>query len=361
MRVAIDMRAMPRTGIGNYSRILLEEIPRIYSDIVTVPVYDGMELSRQSSLSKLYSSRLKRLAWEQIDLPRYLKENNIDILHNPMNFGLPVFPGCKSLVTVHDVIPAVLKGQYLKSLVERIYYKLAMAISTGRTEYIITDSNFSKQEILKYFAVQEKKIKVIYLGCSEEFKPVTDLNTLTNVRNKFGLHRPYVLTIGGNEPRKNVERLIKIFPRLSETFKIDLAIIGGSWRGNTLNTNSRNADNIFYLGSVDQQDLISLYSMSELFVFPSLYEGFGLPILEAMACGTPVATSNSSSIPEVAGEAAILFDPLNENSIYEVVSGILGSQEIKEELRLRGLERIKLFSWSDTLDQITEAYREALR
>lgn len=360
MRIAIDMRAMPRTGIGNYSRILLDELPRVYSDISTVPVYDGMELSRQSSLSKIFSLRIKRLAWEQIDLPKVLKEHNIDILHNPMNFGLPVAPGCKSLVTIHDVIPAVLKSQYLKTWIEQIYYKLAMGVSTGRTVGIITDSYFSKNEILKHFSVSPKKIRVIYLGCSEEFSPITDSIRLTKVRNKFGLHRPYVLTIGGNEPRKNVERLIDIFSRLSDTLKFDLAVIGGSWRGASLGTNAQGANNIFYLGSVDQGDLISLYNMAELFVFPSLYEGFGLPVLEAMACGTPVAASNSSSIPEVAGEAAMLFDPLDGEGMYKMISGILNSREAKEELRLKGLERVKMFSWKNTLDQTMEVYREAL-
>ncbi|OLN32160.1 glycosyltransferase family 4 protein [Desulfosporosinus metallidurans] len=358
MKIAIDMRALPKSGIGNYSQALLKKLPIMFSGVETAAVSDEVTISRRKFHG--YSTRLQRLWWEQVDLPRFLKDNKVDILHNPMNFGLPIRQVIKSVVTIHDVIPLVFKDIYLGTNVERTYYRLALQIALNRSARIITDSIFSRDEIVKYMSVPREKIKVIYLACGEEFVPVRDPILQRIPAQKFGLHRPFVLTIGGNEPRKNVDRLVKVFQHLSKNPGVDLAVIGGSWRGTKLSENIRGANNIFFLGPVDQQELVSLYSMAELFVFPSLYEGFGLPVLEAMACGTPVAASNTSSIPEVAGDAAMLFDPQDEEEMSKIVTGILESRETREELSLKGLERAKMFTWENTLMRTMEIYKEVM-
>jgi glycosyltransferase involved in cell wall biosynthesis len=359
MKIAIDMRALPKSGMGNYSQMLLNKLPVAYQDIETVSVSDHMMISRRKFSGIL--SRMQRLWWEQSVLPKLLKQNHVDLLHNPINFGLPFRQVCKSVVTIHDVIPLAFKEIYLARRIERIYYHMVLQIALRRSAAIITDSIFSRDELIKYLAVPKDKIKVIYLACGEEFKPVITPELQSIPENKFGLRRPYILTIGGNEPRKNVDRLIKLFGRLGERLGMDLVVIGGSWRGKALDQKAQGANHIYYLGTVDQQDLVSLYSMAELFVFPSLYEGFGLPVLEAMACGTPVAASNASSIPEVAGNAAVLFDPLDEEDMFKVILTVLESRETREELSLKGLERAKMFTWQNTLAQTMAVYREVLK
>lgn len=359
MKVAIDMRALPRTGIGNYSQALLEGLPKLFpATIKTLPVTDEVIISRQKRQG--YIDRLRGLWWEQQKLPNILRKNQVDILHNPMNHGLPMKQVCKSVVTVHDVIPLVFREQYLKTFVERTYYNLALKVAMSRSSMIITDSTFSMNEIIKYLDVPIKKIRVIPLACGKEFKPVLEMNRLKNVREKFGLRRPFLLTIGGNEPRKNAVRLINIFEGISEKYDVDLVVVGGNWRGNGFSKGILKANNVYFLGSVEQEDLVALYSAAELFVFPSLYEGFGLPILEAMACGSPVVASNTSSIPEVAGDAALLFDPRDQEDMNRIIVGILSSRETKEELKQKGLERAKKFTWESTLNQTREAYRDVL-
>jgi len=358
MKVAIDMRALPRTGIGNYSQALLEGFPILFPNVETFSVTDEVIISRQK-LSR-YSTRLHRLWWEQKELPNFLRDNHIDILHNPMNYGLPMKQVCKSVVTIHDVIPLVFREQYLKTFVERTYYNLALKVALARSSMIITDSIFSRNELIKYLDVPIKKLRVTPLACGEEFKPVFDMTRLKKVKEKFGLRRPFLLTIGGNEPRKNVARLISVFEGISEKYNVDLVVVGGNWRGSEFSREIAEINNVYFLGSVDQKDLVALYSSAELFVFPSLYEGFGLPVLEAMACGAPVAASNTSSIPEVAGDAALLFDPRDQEDMKRIICGILDSYEIKEELKQKGRERAKLFTWESTLNQTMEVYRNLL-
>lgn len=358
MKVAIDMRAHPRSGMGNYSRTLLNKLPGAFPEVETVALSDEVVIDQRKFLGLW--SRIRRLWWEQTDLPKLLKQNKVDLLHNPMNFGLPYRQVCKSVVTIHDVIPLVYQDIYLARRIERVYYQLAIRIAVRRSAAIITDSFFSRDEISKYLSISKEKIRVIYLACGEEFKPLTDPAAQRIPAHKFGLKRPYILTIGGNEPRKNVARLIKAFGKFSESLGIDLAVIGGSWRETALNSNTQETEHVFYLGSVKQQELVSLYNMAELFVFPSLYEGFGLPVLEAMACGTPVAAANSSSIPEVAGDAAALFDPLDEEDMSRVILEVLENRRLREELSLKGLERSKRFTWEKTLAQTVEIYRKVL-
>lgn len=359
MKVAIDMRALPRTGIGNYSQALLEGLPKLFPAIIkTLSVSDEVIISRQKRRG--YLDRLRGLWWEQQKLPDVLHENQVDILHNPMNHGLPIKQVCKSVVTIHDVIPLVYREQYLKTFVERTYYNLALKVAITRSSMIITDSVFSMNEIIKYLDVPIEKLRVIPLACGDEFKPVQDMNRLKMIKEKFGLRRPFVLTIGGNEPRKNVARLISIFEGISEKYNLDLVVVGGNWRGIAFSREIEAANNVYFLGSIEQEDLVTLYSFAELFVFPSMYEGFGLPVLEAMACGAPVAASNTSSIPEVAGDAAFLFDPRDQEDMKRIILGILGSRETKEELKQKGLERAKLFTWESTLRQTMEVYKETL-
>jgi len=358
LKIALDMRARPRSGVGNYSRNLLNKLSVIFPNNETISVSDEIIISRRKYSGII--SRIKRLWWEQISLPKFLLQNKVDILHNPMNYGLSIRKVCKSVVTIHDVIPLVFKEIYLERYIERAYYHMAMQIALRRSDAIITDSVFSRDEIIKYLFVPKERIRVIYLACGEEFKPTSDPLLQMIPATKFGLKRPFILTMGGNEPRKNVARLNNVFRRLSDRLGIDLAVIGGSWRGTELNPNSQGSDNIFHLGSVDQQDLIALYNMAELFVFPSLYEGFGLPVLEAMACGTPVAASNTSSIPEVAGDAAVLFNPLDEEDMFKTILSIMESSEIRAKLKLKGLERSKMFTWENVLSQTMVVYQEVL-
>lgn len=361
MKIAIDARALPNTGIGNYTGKLLYGLPNLFPDDEFIPVKDHIAVSRKTRFSK-YSSHFKRLFWEQVSLPHLLKEAKIDILHNPMNLGVPLYRTCKYVVTIHDLIPLAYKKEYLSSLPEKLYYSLAIRIACAMASRIITDSVYSKNEIVKFLGVPADKIEVIYLGCSDEFRILRESSLINEVTNKFAIDGSFILTIGGSEPRKNIRRLIGVYERIvKETDQeIKLVIVGGNWRNTCFDKEGPLSKDIIFTGPISQNELIALYNAATVFVFPSLHEGFGLPILEAMACGTPVITSNTTSIPEVCGDSALQFNPFDEKDMFEAIVKALESSSLRNELIAKGHERVKLFRWENTLKQTMKVYRDVL-
>lgn len=358
MKIAIDNRALPNTGMGHYAGKLIEKLPQLYPEDQFIPFTDSLQPSRESFKQK-YVSGLKRMYWEQVGLGKWLTSMNIDLLHNPRNLGIPIWSPCRCVVTIHDLIPLVYPKQYLSSAIESAYYQLLLKISISKAVKIITDSVFSREELVRLVGVKREQIVVTYLGCSDTFRQVDDEKTLAQVRKKYGLDQPYMITIGGSEYRKNIARLIKVFQsKFSNQYK--LLVVGGAWRSSDLRESTPAQKNIVFAGAVSQEELIALYSAATVFVFPSLYEGFGLPVLEAMACGVPVAAANSSSIPEVAGEAALLFNPVVEDEMYCAIKSILDSKSLQNELVAKGFEQIKHFKWEDTLKNTMQVYRDSI-
>ena len=277
-----------------------------------------------------------------------------DVLFCPANIA-PIFvPKSKKLVvTIHDVAFLIYPESF--SSFFRIYYKLIMPVVVKRADKIITVSNYSKNELEKYYPLSKGKIEVIYLGLNEGFK------VLDNIKKKN-----QILYVGSINKRKNFIGVIKAFELLNQK-DFTLLIVGNFSTNFSMNENdkmilekAKTNTNIEFKSGISDEQLVRLYNESKLFVFPSFYEGFGLPVLEAMACGTPVVCSDSSSLPEVGSDAVVYCAPHNIEDIKEKIEMVLGDEVLQQKMIQKGLERAKEFSWEKSSDEHVKVFKEIL-
>ncbi|PNX48592.1 MAG: hypothetical protein BV457_01160 [Thermoplasmata archaeon M9B1D] len=287
---------------------------------------------------------------EEIILPQKIQDKNIDIFHG-LGHYIPTYNKgkYKSIMTVYDVCPFLLPETYSKDVAD--YYNYIFPKRLEKADKIITISKNTKKDLVNYFNIDKDKIEVIYLGVEKKY----------SYSNKIKKNK-YILSVGTLQPRKNFVNLIKAFSLIKNNFEHKLVIVGkkGSDYINILEEiKKHNLENrVFIQGYISDKQLIEIYKSADLFVFPSLYEGFGLPPLEAMACGIPVIASNTSSLPEVIGDAGIMIDPKNVNDIADAIKKILNSEKLKNDLILKGLERTKMFEWKNTSNKILKIYED---
>ena len=283
----------------------------------------------------------------------------VDIFH-ATNHLLAHFKQARTVFTLHDLIFLHFPKYHLPR--NRWYLTLAMPRYLQAADMIITPSECSRQDALKFYGLPESKIKVIYEAASPIFKPETDPDQLRQVQKKYNLPDQFLLHVATIEPRKNLSRLLAAFKSLLLDWPdLRLVLIGKKgWlyqdffqKLRTLGLEER----VIFPGYIDEADLPACYQLAELFVFPSLYEGFGLPPLEAMACGTPVVSSNSSSLPEIVGEAGLLFDPTDTAALTETVRCVLSDADLRADLSRRGLQQAQKFSWAKTADETEMIYQ----
>ena len=296
----------------------------------------------------------------QIDYDIKIKQNKLltYTMYNFFNFTIPKNIKGKVIVTIYDTVffsaPETMGD--MKAISE---YKYA----AERSDLILTISESAKSDIIKHFNVDEKKIEIVTPGIDLEkyLHNYTDIE-LENVRKKYKLPENYILYLGTIEPRKNIERTIKAFIKYKKEVKDDLkfVIVGGKgWKyDNIMKLIESMGTDIILTGYIDEEDKIPIYKLAQIFAFPSLYEGFGMPVLEAMAAGVPVITSNVSSLPEVAGDAAILVNPLNEDEIFEAYKKILSDKKLQLEMIEKGLEQAKKFEWKESAKVLEQIYEK---
>ena len=285
----------------------------------------------------------------------FLLGTKSDIYHF-FNFTIPKNIKGKVIITIYDTVffsaPETMGD--MKAISE---YKYA----AERSDLIITISESAKSDIIKHFNVDEKKIQIVTPGIDLQKYSYnyTDIE-LENVRKKYDLPQNYILYLGTIEPRKNIERIVKAFKNYKKEVKDDLklVIVGNKgWKyDNIMKLIESMGTDIIITGYIDEEDKIPIYKLAQFFVFPSLYEGFGMPVLEAMAAGVPVVTSNVSSLPEVAGDAAILVDPLNEDEIFEAYKKIRSDSNYREEMIQKGYEQAKKYQWKYSAKKLEEIY-----
>jgi glycosyltransferase involved in cell wall biosynthesis len=238
---------------------------------------------------------------------------------------------------------------------------------TRKADRIMAVSEFTKQQIVEHFAIPPSKVSVVYLGVNDHFRPHDREETVLHVSSLLGLERPYILFVGNLKPSKNVRTLIHAFAQMSRRpgFDHQLLILGDDrkWKQSLVNEigNLGIDDRVLFVPHVSYEDLPWVYGAAEILAVPSLIEGFGLPVLEAMACGTPVVCSRAASLPEVAGNAAEYFEPASADDLAAALERILGSRELQETLRRKGLERVKLFPWHECARRTLEVYRGVLQ
>ncbi|MEG1256442.1 glycosyltransferase family 1 protein [Clostridium sp.] len=367
MNIAIDGRGINwynGSGIGTYTENLLKNLLNIDKDNFYQLYWSGenyQNYQKENTNIVMCSKKYQRFFQDNF-FPQNLKGENIDLYHIPQNgIGLSNEITCKTVVTIHDLIPYIMpetvgRGYLLKFLKE-------LPIITELSSGILTVSEYSKQDILRFFPMDENKIFVTPLAADKKYMPLDKAKCKSIIKEKYGIDKPFILYIGGFSKRKNVYSLITSFAKLKNHMNKEYnLVIVGSYRDESqelvklvdkLNMNKY----IKFTGFAPDEDLPIYYNACECFAYPSLYEGFGLPPLEAMSCGTPVISSNTTSIPEVVGDSGILIDPYQDNSLLKAMELMLGSETLRNELSKLSLSRSKLFSWENTARKTLAAYK----
>ena len=379
MRIAINTLTVNRRECGGgekYLYYLLNNLAKIdkqnqYSILVSSVNKDRFTINQENFTQVLCpinaQNRLQRILWEQTRLPQMLKKLKIDVLHSPNNIS-PIRVPCKSVVTIQFMINFVRPKEFTPSY-RRWYFNSLMKLTAKHSDKIISVSGNLKEEIVNFLKVPDERVVVVLHGVSDIFFPVQRADLLGNCKKKYGIKGEYILFVGNNVPGKNLENLVSAFNYLKGKYKIShqLVLVGSidllKGRKELLLAAIQQATEIdmdrdvVFTGFVEHTDLPFLYSGASVFVFPSYCESFGLPLLEAMACGTPVVTSNISAMPEVVGDAGILVNPYNIEEIAEAVYQVLSRSSLREKLVEKGLERVKHFSWENIAKKTLAVYQ----
>jgi glycosyltransferase involved in cell wall biosynthesis len=368
MRIAIDARGINwyrGTGIGTYTDNVLKNLLKMDKENYYHIYWSGnnYEEFQQNNAQVLMASRKHHRFFEQNFFPENSKGNDIDIYHVPQNgIGLCENIKCKKIATMHDLIPYIMPETVGRGYLLKFLKDVPKVIELS--DALITVSEWSKQDILKFFPIDKDKIFVTPLAADAKYKPLDKEYCKDLLSKIYNINNPFILYIGGFSPRKNVKALITAFSKIYKQLgaNYNLVIVGATKdQGQYLSefsTNLELASKIIFTGFVPEEHLPILYNGCDAFVYPSLYEGFGLPPLEAMNCGTPVITSNLTSIPEVVGDAGILIDPYNEEELKSSIIKLLNDEKLREEYSIKGLARAKNFSWEKTAEKTLEVYKK---
>ena len=368
MRIAIDARKLHDFGIGTYIRNVLRGLARLDQQNEYIVLCRPEDVEVAGGLGPNFravpeSARPYSIG-EQFRIPLSLVRERAHLLHEP-HYVLPPATRCRAVVTIHDCIHLMFP-QYLPGAMAYYYARASMWSAVRKADRILTVSETSKRDILKFFDIPPEKVAVIYNAIDERFLAEPDEGQMDRIRQRYQLDHPFLLYVGNIKPHKNLGRLIEAFARVKSSGLDDLrlVIVGDQVsRYPPLRQavhRHRLDKEVRFLGFQPYDTLAVFYRLSRAFVFPSLYEGFGLPPLEAMACGTPVVTSNVSSLPEVAGGAAILVDPYDPASIADGISRAVSDTTLRQELVAKGLARARDFSWTQSVAAIHQIYMDVL-
>ncbi|MDQ6707678.1 MAG: glycosyltransferase family 4 protein [Acidobacteriota bacterium] len=364
MRFAVDAHAIGRHLTGNevYVRSLLQAFARVdkNSEFLTYISEKGAEsyVPERFPLRHVSGNPFVRLGYQ---LSRSLARDRPELVH--VQYTAPLFCPVPVIVTIHDV-SFLEHPQYFKRG-RGMQLRLTVARTVRSAARVLTVSEFSRNRIAKAYGLDPDKISVAPYAASSSFRVINREHATQHVRSHFGLSEPFVLSVGDLQPRKNHIGLIAAFTKLVRAhpaLRHQLVLVGkDTWFGAQVHEAARNsgvADRIRFTGFVPDEDLLKLYNACDCFAFPSFYEGFGIPILEAMACGRAVVCSNTSAMPEVADGAGILFDPHSTEEITRAMADVLLDAELRARMERLGLQRATLFNWQKTAERTLEVYRE---
>jgi len=381
MKIVIEAQPLlrERTGVGQYTFNLIDhliplakhcghDLSLFYFNFLNrnrqVPSWNG---SLQKRVQSMIPGRLFYALWKNgIEFPFDWLSGKGDLIHFP-NFILRPFREGKAVVTIHDLsfirMPEFIEKKNLQFLKRWIPYSLE------RASRILVVSEFTKRELIELFSVPEEKIVVAPNGVSNEFAPVTDEQELNLVKAKYQLPSEFLLAVGTLEPRKNLSLIIEALSHIKEqgNFVPPLVLVGPPGWNNEFSRLKKLVqekglqESVRFLFYVDRADMVAIYSAAKILLFPSLYEGFGLPVLEAFACATPVISTNAASLPEVTGEAATLLPPTDPQEWSRAIETLWEDATKQKESVLKGVEQAKKFTWEQTASKTLEAYEEAIR
>jgi glycosyltransferase involved in cell wall biosynthesis len=366
MKIAFDLRRIGNPGIGRYMKCLAESIT------AQAPEHEYLLILPPQSERMVHAPNAKKLCTdlkyysfrEQFELPRILSRHRVDLLHSP-HFLLPLVRPCPAVATIHDVIYMACPED-LPSFAGRMYYRAMMTACSRMATCLITDSKHSKDEIVRYLHTDPSKIEVVYPAVDPFFESPADPEQIASVRSRFGIDRDYLLSVSIYKPRKNHARLLKAFQLLLKAgVQSHLVIAGPLGEGEPvlrgLVQELGIAEHVIFTGFVNDAGLRALYSSARVYGCPSLYEGFGFTVLEAMACGTPVVCSSATSLREVAGKAALYFDPHKPEEIAVQLGCAFSNDSVRASLIADGRNNLLRFNWEETARQTLGIYHQALR
>jgi glycosyltransferase involved in cell wall biosynthesis len=365
MRVAIDARKLHDFGIGTYIRNLLRHLARTDHSTEYVLLCGEADLGVAAQLGPNFRGVLEPSPnyslREQVHVPWVLRRERPDLYHAP-HYVLPAGVRCPSVVTIHDCIHLMFP-QYLPNRLAYAYARAQMWSAARRSDCILTVSEASKRDILHLFNVPPEKIVVVYNAIDSHFAVTPSEDAVSRVRERYQLDHKFVLYVGNIKPHKNLVRLIEAFHQLRQGELADLKLLIIGDQISKLPSLRRAVHRhklhkqVRFLGYVADDQLAILYRLASVFVFPSLYEGFGLPPLEAMASGTPVVASNVSSLPEVVGDAAVLVNPYDVDAIVDGLRRVLTDPALAADMSRKGIERAREFSWERSVAKTWAVYQ----
>lgn len=360
------------TGIGRYAIELLRALAALPTTheivLLTTEREDRHGLWQQFEHHTLAGCRLlpALLTIGNLALSQAIARYDLNIVHDPN--GIAPFLGprmhARRVVTIHDAFAYVYPQTHNR--LDNWRYRLMLPAAAQRSDSVITDSTHSQHDLKRFLKLSSSKVKVIQCGIDVQFKPYPVNQDRIHILNHYHIQQPYILYVGGLNARKNIARLFVAYAQVRQKRPdVQLVIVGKrQWQTAEMDAALRHLalePHVHFTGYVADRDLPALYSAAEVFAFPSLYEGFGLPPLEAMACGTPVITSNSSSLPEVVADAAITIDPYDTEGLAAALQEVIENQKLHATLRQRGLERAHLFSWERTAHETLAVYQSLFK
>jgi glycosyltransferase involved in cell wall biosynthesis len=384
MRIGIDATALPSrpVGAGNYIIQLIRAIAR--SNSVVQPFPAGNQLKGLEFVVFVQKSRLDllqvdetpnlhlivipdlspfmRLVWEQISFPLLVKNQHLDLLHS-LHYTMPLaYPG-RTVVTFHDMTFFLFPHHH--TLPKRYFFRFFIRLSSRKATALIADSENTRQDTIRLAGVSPGKIFTVPLGVTQEFRLILDKTIRQHVRQKYHLPQHFILFVGTIEPRKNLPILLQAYASVADQITDHRLVVVGpmGWMVNKIIEQSGQlsiSDKLDFTGYVEQEDLPLIYNLADVFIYPSVYEGFGLPVLEAMACGTPVITSNVSSMPEIVGDAGVLITPNDSRTLAQSMLELINDPITRQRLSIKGQERAAAFSWKRTAEKTVEVYRQVL-
>jgi glycosyltransferase involved in cell wall biosynthesis len=373
MRVGLDGYPLcePLTGVGHYTAELARALARNYPDCqfeLIAPFQFDASVREQTQPDNLTNLKLVNLdlssvrgRWWSLHLPRYIKRAGLDLFHGT-NYELPLWNRRRSVVTVHDLSSLRYPELHRKQLARRMRLRLPLAVKLAKA--VITPTAAVKQELCAHLKVKPAKVNPIHEAPRQSFQPVPP-DEAARVRKRLGIEDDFLLFVGTLEPRKNLPTLLKSFAQVLRhtPFRPQLVVAGGQgWLMDetfSLMRDENIHERLCLTGYLNDDDLRALYSSCRAFIYPSLYEGFGLPPLEAMACGAPVIASRIEALAETVADAAVLVDPLDVEGLGQAIAALLADESRRAELIEKGRARAAQFSWRRTAELTYEVYREA--
>ncbi|MEW8956356.1 glycosyltransferase family 4 protein [Clostridium sp.] len=372
MKIGIDGRAAVwyrGTGIGTYTYELLKtlnDIDDINNYMIFSPKDSNISLNLKNNFENISGDTiLKESFWDSVDIPNNLLEKSLDLYHIPQNgIGIDEKMNCPLIITLHDIIPLKLPNTVGEKYLRLFNEKMPKIIE--KCQGIITVSQFSKKDISSHFNFPQDKIFVTPLASEARYRPMDKFMCKDIIKKKYGIKDDFILYVGGFSPRKNIIGLIEAFSGVLKSTKRNLKLLILGKKGISYDIYKKRCEElrisnkVIFPGFIINEDMPLFYNSCEVFVYPSFYEGFGLPPLEAMACGTPVVCSNVTSIPEVVSDAALFINPNDITELKDAVLRVLSDKPLREKLILRGIVRNSNLTWKNTGKQTLIAYSKTI-